>query len=215
MGAITTIDLRDGVQLVDGESEVTLYRHAIKPGVAAELACELTSALDWERGTVVVYGKEHRIPRDTCWYGPVEYRYSGLRHPAVAWHPALVPVRQGLEQALSVELPTVLGNRYRNGDDKVGWHADDEPIFGPTPVIASLSFGTARTFRLRRKDRTGSPFDEELTAGSLLVMRGDTQLAYEHCVPRRARVVGERINLTFRTLDAAWRRPREPQRRAR
>ncbi len=209
MGAITTIDLRDGVQLVDGESEVTLYRHAIEPGVAAKLACELSSALDWERGTVVIYGKERRIPRDTSWYGPVEYRYSGLKHPAAAWHPVLLPLRLALEDALGVELPTVLGNRYRNGDDKVGWHADDEPIFGQTPVIASVSFGTARTFQLRRKDRTGGRIDAELAAGSLLVMRGDTQLCYEHCVPKRARVVGQRINLTFRTLGAAWRSPQD------
>jgi alkylated DNA repair dioxygenase AlkB len=209
MGAITTIDLQDGDQLVGGESVVTLYRHAIEPRLAADVACELSSALDWERGSVVVYGKEHRIPRDTCWYGPVEYHYSGLRHPAAAWHPVLVPLRLAVEDALGVELPSVLGNRYRNGDDRVAWHADDEPIFGQTPVIASLSFGTARTFQLRRKDRTGERIDAELTAGSLVVMRGDTQLAYEHCVPRRARVVGERINLTFRTLDAASQRPQD------
>lgn len=46
-------------------------------------------------------------------------------------------------------------NRYKGGSDNVGWHADDEKLYGPTPEIASVSFGCEREFFLKKKPSKG------------------------------------------------------------
>jgi alkylated DNA repair dioxygenase AlkB len=81
----------------------------------------------------------------------------------------------------------------------MGWHADDEPELGTDPVIASLSLGAVRRFALRHK-ATRARRDLALGHGSLLVMRGATQANWQHALPRTARPLGLRINLTFRRV---------------
>jgi alkylated DNA repair dioxygenase AlkB len=111
-------------------------------------------------------------------------------------------LRTRLEPLCRVEHNSVLCNRYRDGRDAMGWHSDDEPELGPEPVIASLSFGAARRFRLRHRRAAGIGVDLELAPGSLLVMAGATQANYRHALPRSARVTAPRINLTFRRILA-------------
>lgn len=186
--------------LVHGASEVVLYPRFLRAADAADLADALTSALAWQRLTSKMFGKEYAVPRDTVWVGPIAYRYSGLRHEAAGWPEALVPLRGALEDAVEgAAFETVLANRYRDGRDKVGWHADDECIFGTAPVIASISLGASRTFKLRHNS-TRKVLQVELGAGSLLLMCGATQAEYQHCVPEQKSIAGQRINLTFRTL---------------
>ena len=74
-----------------------------------------------------------------------------------------------LEAQTGVKFASCLANLYRDGSDKVGWHADDEPLFGEDPMIASLSFGASRTFKVREKGGKASE-SVELTSGSLLIM---------------------------------------------
>jgi alkylated DNA repair dioxygenase AlkB len=93
----------------------------------------------------------------------------------------------------------VLLNYYRNGQDAMGWHSDDEPELGPQPVIASISLGGVWRFLLKAK--TGGPSSAiELAHGSVLLMQGDTQKNYRHSLPRTAKPVVARINLTFRQI---------------
>jgi alkylated DNA repair dioxygenase AlkB len=99
-----------------------------------------------------------------------------------------------------VEFNSVLANRYRNGRDYMGWHSDNESALGPRPVIASLSVGATRRFLLKHRQRSEAKLELELPHGSLLLMRGETQTHYRHALPRTARPVGERINLTFRRI---------------
>jgi alkylated DNA repair dioxygenase AlkB len=96
---------------------------------------------------------------------------------------------------------SVLVNLYRSGDDSMGWHADDEPELGPSPVIASLSLGATRRFKFRHR-RTRTIVDHDLTGGSLLVMSGACQSAWMHSVPKQKRVTEARINLTFRWIHS-------------
>jgi hypothetical protein len=103
----------------------------------------------------------------------------------------------------SVTFNSVLLNRYRTGQDSVSWHSDDEPEFGANPVIASVSLGGTRTFQLRHKRRKGLKASVELTHGSLLLMRGATQHHWLHQIPKTAKDVAERVNLTFRVVRAA------------
>lgn len=151
---------------------------------------------------VVVYGKRHETPRRVAWHADpgYAYRYSALTHEPTPWTEPLSWLRDRLEARLGVRFPGVLVNHYRSGQDAMGFHADDEPILGPEPTIASVSLGAARrfVFKPRRADSGAEPVSLELAPGSLLVMRGRTQLEWLHGVPRTKRPVGERINLTWR-----------------
>lgn len=197
-----TGDMSGAEPVLSGESEVTLYPRFLTPTEAAELAHTLTRALNWERLVRQMYGKVHLVRRETCWVGPVTYRYGSIRHPAAPWPDVLLPLRDALEAAIDgAVFATVLANRYCNGHDKVDWHADDEPLFGSEPVIASVSLGATRAFELRN-NATRVVVRRDLGHGGLLVMRGLTQQQYQHRVPVQEQVAGERINLTFRTLGS-------------
>ena len=92
----------------------------------------------------------------------------------------------------------LLCNLYRDGNDSVGLHADAEPEMGP--VIASISLGAGRLFRLKRENGSIA-FSERLPHGSLFVMAGDTQKHFKHEVPKEPGVTQPRINLTFRRIE--------------
>ena len=92
----------------------------------------------------------------------------------------------------------VLCNLYRDGKDSVGLHADAEPEMGP--IIASVSLGADRRFRLRSKKTGSIVFSEPLPHGSLLIMAGNTQQDFRHDVPKEPEVTRPRINLTFRRV---------------
>lgn len=93
-------------------------------------------------------------------------------------------------------------NQYRSGDDSLGWHADDEPVYGPAPTIASVSLGACRDFCLRHARQRSHKLSVALGGGDVLVMAGSTQQHWQHCVPRRKRVPGPRVSLTFRLIVA-------------
>ena len=177
--------------------------HFLADGEAAEAFAALRDSLPWSVHRIRLFGREVDSPRLSAWLGEpgASYRYSGTRFEPHPWTPALRALRDRVAVAAGVEFNSVLANRYRSGADHMGWHSDDEPELGPEPVIASLSLGATRRFRLRH--RRGDPaLAIDLPPGSLLVMRGQTQRLYRHALPRTARPVGERLNLTFR-----WIRP--------
>ena len=174
---------------------------------AGALLAQLTADVAWEQRSIRIFGQEIPQPRLTAWYGDAEarYTYSGLAWEPRPWLPALHALRQRLEAATGACFNSVLLNLYRNGRDSMGWHADDEPELGPAPAIASLSLGATRRFRLR-PCRTGpahAPFGLDLPGGSLLLMRGPTQRHWQHALPKTARPVGPRLNLTFRWVAGA------------
>ncbi|HBK45083.1 MAG TPA: alpha-ketoglutarate-dependent dioxygenase AlkB, partial [Xanthomonadaceae bacterium] len=102
--------------------------------------------------------------------------------------------------ATGADFNSVLANRYRDGRDAMGWHSDDEPELGPQPLIASLSLGAARRFAFRHRSDPALRLALTLGHGDLLLMAGATQSHYRHALPRTARPVGERVNLTFRRI---------------
>lgn len=168
---------------------------------ASALFATLLDGIPWENHPVRLFGREHPAPRLSCWIGDAgaAYRYSGVRREPRPWTPALAGLRERVAQAADAAFDSVLANLYRDGRDAMGWHADDEPELGRAPVIASLSLGATRRFVLRH--RSGAPrLALDLPPGSLLVMRGATQAHYRHALPRTARPVGPRINLTFRRI---------------
>lgn len=172
---------------------------------AGALLAALREDVAWEVHRIRLFGREHPSPRLSCWIGDpdVAYRYSGTRFEPHPWPAVLGPIRARLAGELGIGFNSVLANCYRDGRDAMGWHSDNEAELGSAPVIASLSLGATRRFMLKHRDDPTRKLAIELPHGSLLVMAGDTQRHYRHALPRTARPVGERINLTFRRILAA------------
>ncbi|KGM53807.1 DNA methylase [Lysobacter arseniciresistens ZS79] len=177
-------------------------REWLPAGEAAALFGELRAAVPWEVHRIRLFGREVDSPRLSCWIGDREavYRYSGARFEPHPWPARLAELRGRLERELGTGFNSVLANLYRGGRDSMGWHSDDEPELGPAPVIASVSLGATRRFVLKHRRDPARRLALDLPPGSLLVMSGDTQRNYRHALPRTAKVVGERINLTFRCV---------------
>jgi len=114
----------------------------------------------------------------------------------------LLTIKQRIEKIIELNFNSVLVNLYRNGQDYVSWHSDDEKELGKNPTIASVSFGETRRFLLRHKSNKNlATVEIALTHGSLLIMKGSIQHFWKHQVPKTAKVKSERINLTFRVVE--------------
>jgi alkylated DNA repair dioxygenase AlkB len=159
-------------------------------------------SLNWQSETLTLFGRKVVVPRLTAFYGDpgVRYGYSGTVHIAQHWHPLLEDIRDRLFHLLDLSFNSVLANFYRDGNDYMGWHSDDEPELQNSPVIASVSLGAERPFYLRHKEKLYDPYHVSLPSGALLVMGHDTQRSWQHTLPRRLGIKSPRINLTFRTI---------------
>jgi alkylated DNA repair dioxygenase AlkB len=155
---------------------------------------------------LVIYGKDVLTPRLVSFHGEphAAYGYSGRRFEPRPWTAGLERARETVREATGVRFDCVLVNHYRDGSDAMGWHADDEPELGPDAprdvLIASVSLGARRRFVIRHRRRPKERHELELGEGSLLVMGGSTQRRFQHAIPRTARTVGPRMNLTFRLI---------------
>ncbi|NTS77596.1 alpha-ketoglutarate-dependent dioxygenase AlkB [Catenovulum sp. SM1970] len=163
--------------------------------------------LNWQQVSIEVYGKSVLTPRLQSFYGDegLSYTYSNTLFKALPWQAPLLNIKRQVEK-LSRDIlgyepiyNAVLGNLYRNGQDNMGWHADDETELGKECVIASLSFGATRDFKFKHKS-TGEQLNLALTHGSLLLMAGTTQTFWYHALPKRMKVNSPRFNLTFRQI---------------
>lgn len=167
---------------------------------------QLDREIPWETPTLTLYGRRHPIPRSQCWMGDVEarYRYSGQDFAPCSWHPTVRLLSERVQALIAQLAPattfnSVLLNRYRDGEERMGWHADDEPELGREPVVAALSLGAERPLRFRRRQSPREPFNVWLPHGSLLVMGASVQERLQHALLPRA-IPGLRISLTFRRI---------------
>ncbi len=187
--------------LDDGE---LLYLPAFLPSSdASQLLQQLSNEVSWRQEQITLYGKTHNIPRLQAFQGEpgLHYRYSRLNLTSTTWHPAITSLLPRLEQQCASQFNCALLNLYRDGNDAMGWHSDDEPELGQNPVIASLSLGQSRRFLLRHKQHPQQKKIElTLHHGDLLVMSGNTQHNWQHSCPRTRKALNPRINLTFRQI---------------
>jgi alkylated DNA repair dioxygenase AlkB len=172
---------------------------------ADALYAALMASIPWERHRLRLFGREIEAPRLSCWIGDpgAVYTYSRVRFDPRPWPPVLAGLRARLQEACGARFNSVLANRYRDGRDSMGWHSDDEPELGAEPLIASVSLGGVRRFRLRARDGGGAGLSLDLAHGSLLLMAGATQGLYRHDLPKTRAAVTPRINLTFRYVHGA------------
>ena len=182
----------------------TLYvpNYLAEPAVWTDVLFE---RLDWGEESIRLFGRSIVVPRLSVCYGDdgIEYRYSNVTHRARGWPDALRTLREQLHRRVGMRFNFVLANLYRDGRDSMGWHADDERELGARPVVASISLGAPRTFRLRARDGSGRRASVLLESGSLLLMWGRSQLRWQHALPKVRGDVGLRINLTFRDVQSS------------
>ena len=157
--------------------------------------------LDWETGFITIFGKTHQIPRLQAWYADneVEYTYSGKKLQRHNWSNLLLEIKEKIENITSFKFNSVLANLYRDGNDSMGLHSDDEKELGKNPVIASLSLGETREIYFKHKNKKLNLVIPQ-ASGQLLLMHGKTQQYWKHEIKKTKKIKKPRINLTFRNI---------------
>ena len=184
------------------DAEIVYYPHFIDVIQSDLLFQELLQTIPWQQDLIKVFGKVHAQPRLTALFGNEgkSYSYSNIKMQPHSWNTVLLDLKQKVAAVSETDFTTVLLNLYRDGKDSNGWHADNEKELGNNPVIASLSFGSERYFHLQHNKDKSLKLKILLEHGSLLIMKGTTQHFWKHQIPKTAKPIGSRINLTFRSI---------------
>lgn len=183
----------------DGEA---LYYGQVLTSAKAKLYFEqLLATTEWRSDTYIMFGKRIETKRKTALYanGKWSYTYANLKRETLEWTPVLLEIKEFIERKTGATYNSCLLNLYHNGEEGMGWHADDEKDMKERGAIASFSLGAVRTFAFKHKN-TAQKINISLQNGSLLVMQGSTQQNWLHAVPKSKKVLKPRINLTFRTI---------------
>ena len=183
--------------------EVWIMSNFMPQHKATDYFNKLKESINWKQEQIKMFGKTYDVPRKTAWYGDegFNYTYSGDSVQPGQMDQRITRNQEVIEHFLPGDkFNSVLLNLYRNGNDKVGWHSDDEPELGVNPVIASVSLGSTRRFDLKHKDSSTDKLQLELCPGSLIVMKGGLQHNWLHQIPTQKRIKDPRINLTFRNI---------------
>lgn len=183
------------------EADVIIYQSLFNQK-DNQLFYNLYNNTNWKQEYIKMYGNSIPIPRLTAWYGDSDksYTYSKIIMNPEPWTPTLLEIKSKIEDLSGVEFNSVLLNLYRSGSDSVAWHSDDEPELGENPVIGSVSFGGTRRFMFRHKYKKELKKEVNLSDGTFLLMKGSTQHFWQHQIPKTAKLVEPRINLTFRVI---------------
>lgn len=195
MDLFSANDTLTPIPIDDGELYF-LERLQVPPG---DVLARLIAETDWRAESITLWGKQHLQPRLTAWYGEARYRYSGMTLEPQPFTPLQLLLKREVERVSGRRFNSVLLNYYRDQNDSMGFHSDDEKELGPQPAIASLSFGAPRTFILKHK-RLPQTLKLALGDGSLLLMAGATQANWRHGINKQRGACAPRVNLTFRNI---------------
>jgi alkylated DNA repair dioxygenase AlkB len=182
--------------------EVYYFKDVFSPLQCEKYLTELQSEIRWKHEPIKIFGKEIMQPRLTAWYGDEgrSYTYSGVTMEANSWTENLAEIKSAIQDITRSTYNSALLNLYRDGKDSIGWHRDNEKMLGIAPVIASVSFGVARTFQLRNYNDKKIIRSIDLAPGSVLLMKGETQRHWQHRLPVAKKTSSPRLNITFRTV---------------
>ena len=189
------------VNLLPGDGIVHYYGKLMSSEEAAAMAEALLNRIEWRNDEAVIYGKRIITKRKVAWYGeePFSYTYSNTTKTALPWTPELLALKNLAEKHSGETYNSCLLNLYHDGSEGMAWHSDGEKDLRKNGAIGSLSFGAELKFCFKHK-QTGEKIDVFLEAGSLLVMKGETQTHWLHRLPPSIKIHQPRINLTFRTI---------------
>jgi alkylated DNA repair dioxygenase AlkB len=188
--------------LLPYDGEVIVYPEFFSKEESDHYMQALLNSIEWQQDKMKIYGKEVNLPRLTAWYGDHydDYSYSGINMKSKPWTQELISIKNRIEEFTGIKFTSVLLNYYRNGNDSVSWHRDNEKVLRVNPVIASVSFGATRTFKFRHVNDYSVIRSVELEHGTFLLMKGETQHNWQHQVPKTKKVMKPRISLTFRII---------------
>jgi len=193
----------EAVRHLIGDAQLLEYPQIVDAAEATQMLETLIADIPWRQESLRIAGKLRAIPRLQCWMGDQasEYGYSGVRLTPCPWHATVKIIHDRVAELSGSTFNSVLINFYRNGQDSVAWHADDEAELGETPVIASVSLGAERIFELKEKhQKPAKKYQLLLRHGSLLIMGGTMQQHWLHQLPKENGLAEARINLTFRNI---------------
>lgn len=184
------------------DSTIWYYPDFFPPEEANLYLSSLKAETPWQQDDIKVFGKTYPQPRLTALYGNngKPYSYSNITMQPHKFSAALLAIKNKIEATAATIFTTCLLNLYRDGKDSNGWHADNEKELGVNPVIASVTFGQGRFFHLKHRTNKNLKHKILLEHGSLLLMKGETQHHWLHQIPKTAKPIQERINLTFRII---------------
>ena len=182
----------------------TYIANALPDHAATKFLVSLMSDTPWQQHEIFIYGRHVKCPRLSAWYGDVDatYTYSGYHLQPLPWTSTLRELRALVELQAQTSFNSVLLNYYRDGNDSMGCHSDDEKELGAHPIIASLNLGAERDFVFKHKRDPTEQVKMPLAHASLLIMHAGCQEAWQHSLPKRKRIHEPRVNLTFRRIYA-------------
>ncbi|MGW1455148.1 alpha-ketoglutarate-dependent dioxygenase AlkB family protein [Salegentibacter agarivorans] len=185
------------------QAELEYFPHFLNTEKANFLFEKLLKEVSYQQQNIKLFGKEIPQPRLTAFFAEIgiSYTYSGLQLKPETFSSEILDLKQQTEELSGFEFNTCLANLYRDGNDSMGWHADDEQVLGKNPVIASISLGGVRSFQFKHKTNKNLKEKIELQHGSLLIMKGSMQHFWKHQLPKTKKEVSPRINLTFRKIQ--------------
>ena len=191
----------DSQELLPFDGSAVLYPRFFDTDVAREAFEELKTKTPWEQPEMIMFGKKYAQAGLSTWFtdSGVSYQYSGIVREAHSMTTLLTKIGAMCTAHTGAQFNSVLVNLYRDGQDSVSWHSDNEAVNGKEPTIASVSLGATRRFDLRHKE-TKEMVRVDLEDGSLLVMSGLSQQYWVHQIAKTKTPVGPRINLTYRLV---------------
>ncbi len=200
---MTTFSLfNDSQEILPFDGSAVLYRRVFSEEFSRKAFERLREETPWEQPEIVMFGKKYPQAGKSTWHTNtgVNYVYSRIERVAHPMTDLLDEFRLKCESVAGASFNSVLVNLYRDGNDSVSWHSDNEAINGREPTIASVSLGATRRFDLRHRE-TKQTVRVDLEDGSLLVMSGLSQICWVHQIAKTKTAVGPRINLTFRLVN--------------
>lgn len=201
MKDLFTLDRRfQTIPMPDGD--VAMLHGVEMPMTYDQMLLKIMDQTIWRQEAVRIYGKVHQQPRLIAWYGDPgkKYDYSGISLTPLPWTDLLREIKRRIEDCTEATFNSVFLNLYRDHNDSMGFHSDDERELGLEPTIASVTFGATRIFQMKHKKLDLPTVKIPLEAGSVLLMTGATQRFWKHGIMKQTQPCGPRVNLTFRTI---------------
>ena len=124
---------------MEGLDSSRITHHSFLESESTELFYSLKNKIQWQQDRINIMGKLIDIPRLTAWYGVdgKSYTYSGIKMNPHRLTSELQFIKEKIEKVTSSKFNSVLLNLYRDGNDSVDWHSDNEKELNKKADIAS------------------------------------------------------------------------------
>ena len=188
--------------LDDASGRIVHEENLIEAQEAARWHEALLASPIWRQQRRMMYERELDVPRLTSHFSADD--------PGLPW-----PLGMALERvraATAAPFNSIGLNLYRDEHDSVAMHNDRLGDLQEGHPIALLSLGATRRMHIRNKKHAAPRrLDLDLAAGSLLLMSWDTQLHYDHGIPKQIHPVEPRISVAFRMRRPGETMPARPR----